>query len=83
MRQSIMTVIQLFLFITTMQQSFSQAGNFGRLIYTVPTGWKETKYQHGVQLAIAPAAKELLIIQILQSMDFSGTMELACHSARN
>ena len=47
------------------------------MIYTVPRGWKETKYQNGVQLAIAPAAKELLTIEILQAMNFSGNIEQA------
>lgn len=59
------------------QPSIGQIGKFGQLTYTIPAGWKETKYQNGVQLAISPAAKELLAIQILQAMNFSGTMEQA------
>lgn len=77
MKQFIIVAIQLCLFMTITRQSFAQTGKFGQLIYTVPQGWKETKYQNGVQLAISPAAKELLTIQILQAMNFSGTIEQA------
>lgn len=59
------------------QQSIGQTGKFGQLTYAIPEGWKETKYQNGVQLAISPEAKELLAIQILQAMNSSGTMEQA------
>lgn len=62
---------------TMIQQSLGQTGKFGQLTYTVPQGWKETKYQNGIQLATSPAAKELLTIQILQAMHFSGSMEQA------
>ena len=62
---------------TIMQPIISQAGKFDHLIYTVPAGWKETKYQNGIQLAISPAPKELLTIKILQAMNFSGTIEQA------
>ena len=77
MKQSITTVIQLCLFITIMQQSFAQSEKFGRMIYTPPPGWKITKYQNSVELGIAPAPKELLLINILPAMNFPGTLEQA------
>jgi hypothetical protein len=77
MKQNIVSTIQFIFYIMIMQKSFAQTEKFGQLIYTVPTGWKETKYQNGIQLAISPAIKELLTIEILQAMNFSGTMEQA------
>ena len=77
MRRISINSIYFFFTMTIIQQSVAQTGKFRQLIYTVPAGWKETKYQNGVQLAIAPAAKELLTIEILQSMVFQGTMEQA------
>jgi len=77
MKHSITTLINFLLSMTMMQPLISQTGKFGHLIYTVPTGWNVTKYQNGVQLAIAPAPKELLAIQVLQALNFTGTMEQA------
>lgn len=77
MKKSAIFCIYLLLFMAIMQPSFAQKDQFGQMIYTVPAGWKETKYQNGVQLAISPASKELLTLEILQPLNFSGTMEQA------
>ncbi|OQY96019.1 MAG: hypothetical protein B6D37_03635 [Sphingobacteriales bacterium UTBCD1] len=77
MKHAITSLINFLFSMTMMQSLISQSGTFGHLIYTVPPGWKETKYQNGIQLGISPAPRELLTIQILQSMNFSGTMEQA------
>ena len=60
-----------------MIEPVAQTSQFGQLIYNVPVGWNEAKYQNGIRLAISPAPKELLTIEILQPMNFSGTMEQA------
>lgn len=77
MTRAFINSIIFFVAMIITQQSVCQPEKFGRLIYTVPQGWKETKYQNGVQLAISPAAKELLTIQILPAMNLPGSMEQA------
>jgi len=77
MKKIIIPIIQYCLFMTTTVGSMAQTGKFGHILYTVPPGWKESKYQNGVQLVIAPAPKELLTIQILQPASFSGSLEQA------
>lgn len=58
--------------------SFSQADQFGQMIYTVPSGWKVAKFHDGVALLpMQLPANEKLFIQILQAINFSGTMEQA------
>jgi len=46
------------------------------MIYTVPAGWKLTKYQDGARISPADLPQgEYLAIQVMQSMNFSGTIE--------
>ncbi len=55
-----------------------QPGKFGQLLYQIPVGWKETKYQNGVIfIPTNLPPKENLNIQVMQAMNFSGTMEQA------
>ena len=56
----------------------NQPGKFGQLFYTIPAGWKETKYKNGVILIPTDLLpKENLNIQVMQAMNFSGTLEQA------
>lgn len=77
MKKNLTFLLQFILSITATQSSISQSEKFGQMIYTPPPGWKETKYQNSIELGISPAPKELLIIDILPAMNFSGTMEQA------
>jgi len=65
-----------------MQSVISQTEKFGQLTYTVPAGWKLAKYQNGV-LITAPQllAKEFLGIEILEPLNFSGTIQQALEAA--
>ena len=48
------------------------------MIYTVPPGWKLTKYQDGARISPGDLPQgEFLAIQVMQPMNFSGTMEQA------
>lgn len=58
-----------------MQLSVGQTGKFGQLNYTVPDGWKETRYQNGVRLEISPQPGEMLIIDILPALLFNGSIQ--------
>lgn len=77
MKKSIVCLLQFILSMTAMQSSFSQSEKFGQLIYTPPAGWKLAKYQNSVELGISPAPKELLLIDLLPALNFSGTMQQA------
>lgn len=61
-----------------------QTEKFGQLNYTVPVGWKLAKYKNGV-LITAPQllAKEFLGIEILEPINFSGTIQQALEAAYN
>ena len=65
-----------------MPEGISQTEKFGQLNYTVPAEWKLAKYQNGV-LITAPqlAAKEFLAIEILQTINFPGTIQQALEAA--
>jgi hypothetical protein len=59
-------------------QTSGIAGKFGSIIYTVPPGWKVTKYPDGDIITPADLPKgEFLEIWVQPSMNFSGTMEQA------
>lgn len=63
--------------ITTINKN-DTPGKFGQLIYTIPSAWKETRYQNAVVLTPANLPdKERLEIQIMQPINFSGSMEQA------
>lgn len=66
------------------QQAIGQSEKFGQVTYTVPAGWKLVKYQNGV-LMTSPQllAKEFLGIEILEPINFSGTMQQALDVAYN
>jgi hypothetical protein len=76
MRTSCLLLISIFLL---MQENvFSQSEKFGQMFYTTPAGWNVAKFTDGVALLPAELpANEKLFIQILQAMNFSGTMEQA------
>ena len=51
---------------------------FGKLIYSVPSGWKLTKYQDGARMSPADLPQgEYLAIQLMKPADFQGTIEQA------
>ena len=64
--------------ITLSQPAFPQSEKFGKLIYTVPPGWKLSKYQDGARMSPADLpAGEYLAIQVMKPVDFTGNMEQA------
>ena len=78
MRKYIPGLIQFVFCMATTQPSFSHSEKFGQLIYTPPAGWKVEKYQNGVQLITkGPIERELLTIQIMQPVNFSGAIKQA------
>lgn len=78
-----LSITAIFFHIFTIQQSYSQPEKFGHINYTVPSGWNEVKYQNGVRLTIAPAKKELISIDIMQPLNFSGALEQAFEKSYN
>jgi len=69
--------------VSLLQPAFSQpiaigSEKFGKMIYTVPAGWSLTKYQNGARISPDDLPQgEYLAIQVMQSIDFSGTLEQA------
>ena len=58
------------------EQISGNSGKFGTMMYTVPSGWKVTKYPDGDILTPVEMPKgEFLQIWVQESMSFSGTME--------
>ena len=69
---------------TAVAKNNDQPDKFGQLLYTTPAGWKATKYQNGVVLTpVDLPAKEHLDIQVMQAINFSGTMEQAFEKIYN
>lgn len=54
------------------------AGKFGQMIYITPAGWSEKAYQNAVEFRpLDIPADEILAMQILQPLNFSGSLEQA------
>lgn len=63
--------------IKTLQTSGS-SGKFGAMMYTTPAGWNEQIFSDGVLFKpLDLPAGETLIMQIMQPVNFSGTLEQA------
>ena len=59
-------------------QSTGAAGKFGQMIYKTPTGWSEKTYQNAVEFKpLDIPADEILTMQILNPLNFSGSLEQA------
>jgi len=61
-----------------LQPAISQSEKFGHMIYTVPAGWKLTKYQNGARISpddLPPG--EYLAVQVMQSASYPGSIEQA------
>lgn len=59
-------------------QSNEIAGKFGTMIYLTPAGWSEKKYANGVEIKpLDLPTDETLSMQILQPLNFSGTLQQA------
>ncbi len=58
MKRNFRNIILLFITITLLQSAFSQSEKFGKMIYTVPPGWKLTKYQDGARISPADLPQE-------------------------
>ena len=69
--------------ITLSQPAFTQpiaigSEKFGKLSYSVPSGWRLTKYQDGARMSPADLPRgEYLAIQVMKPIDFTGTIEQA------
>jgi acyl transferase domain-containing protein len=78
MKPNFQNIIVLSMTITLSQPAFPQSEKFGKLIYTVPPGWKLSKYQDGARISPADLpAGEYLAIQVMKPVDFTGNMEQA------
>jgi len=65
-------------------QTNGGSGKFGSMTYTIPPGWKVTKYPDGDILSPADIPTgEFLEIWVQSSMNFSGTMEQALQKSYN
>lgn len=54
------------------------AGKFGSLLYTIPPGWKEQVFEDGVVFKpLDLPGGDLLSVQIMQPINFSGSLEAA------
>ncbi|HWR32578.1 MAG TPA: hypothetical protein VN451_03590 [Chitinophagaceae bacterium] len=59
-------------------QTNGTSGKFGLMIYKTPPGWSEKTYQNAVEFRpIDIPADEILAMQILQPLNFSGSLEQA------
>ena len=59
-------------------QTTGAAGKFGQMIYKTPAGWSEKTYQNAVEFRpLDIPADEILAMQILQPLNFSGSLEQA------
>src|SRR6476660_4572293 len=78
MKPNFQNIIVLSMAITLSQPAFAQSEKFGKLIYTVPAGWKLTKYQDGARMSPADLPPgEYLAIQVMKPVEFAGTIEQA------
>lgn len=61
---------------TQTEQTNKTEGKFGLMTYTAPEGWRHQVFNDGVVFKpLDLPAEELLAIQIMQSMSFSGSLE--------
>lgn len=83
MKLNFRNIVLLLITITVLEDAFSQpiaigSEKFGHMIYMVPSGWKLTRYQNGARISPADLAQgEYLAIQVMQSINFDGTIEQA------
>src|SRR6478672_866966 len=78
MKPNFQNIIVLSMAITLSQPAFAQSEKFGKLIYTVPPGWKLTKYQDGARISPDDLQiGEYLAIQVMKPVDFAGNIEQA------
>jgi hypothetical protein len=78
MKLNFRNIVLLLITITVLQDAFSQAEKFGKMIYTIPPGWKLTKYQDGARMSPADLPQgEYLAIQVTKPVDFKGSIEQA------
>ncbi len=67
-----------------MKNVVCQSEKFGKLIYTVPAGWKLTKYQNCALITPSTLpAKEFLGIQVMEPVIFSGKISEALRECYN
>ncbi len=63
---------------TTMMSPTGAGGKFGLMIYNAPAGWSEQKFSDGIVFKpLDLPAGEHLAIQIMQPLNFSGSLEQA------
>jgi len=80
---SLKKIVLLSLIVSLLQPAFSQpiatgSEKFGKMIYSVPAGWKLTKYQDGARMSPADLPTgEYLAIQVMKPVEFAGTIEQA------
>jgi len=80
---SLKKIVLLSLIVSLLQPAFSQpiatgSEKFGKMIYSVPAGWKLTKYQDGARMSPADLPQgEFLAIQVMKPVDFTGTIAQA------
>src|SRR6185369_3464064 len=83
MKRNFRNIVLLLITITVLEDAFSQpiaigSEKFGHMIYGVPEGWKITKYQNGARISPGDLPQgEYLAIQVMQSINFDGTIEQA------
>src|SRR6476469_2921694 len=76
-------IVLLSVIVSLLQPAFSQpiamsSEKFAKMIYTVPAGWKLTKYQDGARMSPADLpAGEYLAIQVMKPAEYTGTLEQA------
>ncbi len=63
---------------TVLVQTTGAKGKFGQMLYITPSGWSEKAYQNAVEFRpLDIPADEILAMQILQPLNFSGSLEQA------
>jgi hypothetical protein len=83
MKPNFQNIILLSITTILSHESFAQSATitsekFGKLNYSVPPGWKLTKYQNGTRISPADLPTgEYLAIQVMKPVDFAGTIEQA------
>ena len=76
--KNLIKIVSLFPGIIFFLMAYSQSEKFAKMNYTVPQGWKLTKYQDGARMSPADLPQgEYLAIQVMRPVDFTGTIEQA------
>lgn len=78
MTMNFRNIVLGFIAVLMFQPVFSQSETFGKMTYSIPPGWKVTKYQDGARISPSDLPQgEYLAIQVMKPVELQGTIEQA------